>query len=306
LRETRGATEEERLRVTNQLEVRRDLPAHGVAISVPEHLDHPSWTLLHERRSELPQVQPPAVFVRDLARLIGKDGENNIGLLLKMFYEGRLSRDQVKAWVKQWYYQARAFPSLIAQLIASSAGHYGVHERFSINVYEELGAGNPAKEHPLLLRNCAVALGASEEEVEFVVPYPETLLYVEYRAKLVRDVSFVEAVACASYVNELTIPGFYRKVAIGLREQFGLSEEDCEFFWVHVGKPGAENDYGGDIQHADEAAEVLARYATTAETQERCRQAVWRALQAKKVYWNGLLREIVLEREAWFSGLTVK
>ena len=25
---------------------------------------------------------------------------------------------QVKDWVKQWYYQARAFPPLIAQLIA--------------------------------------------------------------------------------------------------------------------------------------------------------------------------------------------
>jgi len=278
---------------------------HGVAITVPERLDHQSWTHLHERRRELPEAQPPGLFVRELARQIGRDGENNIGKLLKMFYDGQLSREQVKDWVAQWYYQARAFPSLIAQLIANSAGYYGLHERFSINVYEELGAGNPQKEHPLLLRRCAVALGASDEEVEFVTPYPETLLYVEYRAKLVRDTSFVEGVACASYVNELTIPGFYRKVAVGLREQFGLTDEDCEFFWVHVGKDGVANDYGGDIQHADEAAAVLERYATTAETQERCRQAVWRALQAKKVYWNGLWREIVLERDPRFRNFVV-
>jgi pyrroloquinoline quinone (PQQ) biosynthesis protein C len=277
--------------------------AHGADITVPEHLDHPSWTLLHERARPLPEALPPNVFVRDLARQIGKDGENHIGKLLKMFYDGRLSRDQVKDWVKQWYYQARAFPTLIAQLVANSTGFYALHERFSINLYEELGAGNPLKEHPLLLRRCAVALGATDEETEFVTPYPETLLYVEYRAKLVRDAGFVEGVACASYVNELTIPGFYRKVAVGLREQFGLTDEDCEFFWVHVGKDGVENDYGGDVQHADEAAAILERYATTAETQERCRQAVWRALEAKKVYWNGLFREIVLERDPRYRDL---
>lgn len=280
---------------------KQTLAAHGVAITVPERLDHPSWALLHQPIRELLPAEPAKQFVHNLARQIGKDGENNIGHLLKMFYEGQLSREQVKDWVKQWYYQARAFPPLIAQLIANSSGYYALHERFSINVYEELGAGNPEKEHPLLLRRCAVALGASDEEAEFVVPYPETLLYVEYRAKLVRDASFIEGVACASYVNELTIPGFYRKVAIGLRDQFGLSDDDCEFFWVHVGKDGVENDYGGDVQHADEAAQLLERYATTAETQERCRQAVWRALEAKKVYWNGLFREIVLARDPRFN-----
>ncbi len=274
---------------------------HGAAITVPERLDHPAWALLHERSRELPPALPPAQFVRELARQIGQHGENHVGRLLRAFYARQLDRQQVKDWVKQWYYQARAFPSLIAQLLANSAGYYAVHERFSINVYEELGAGNPAKEHPLLLRRCAVALGATEEEVEFVVPYPETLLYVEYRAQLVRSASFVEGVACASYVNELTIPGFYRKVAIGLREQFGLSDDDCEFFWVHVGKEGVDGDYGGDIQHAAEAAQLLERYATTAETQERCRQAAWRAIQGKQVYWNGLFREIVLGRDVRFA-----
>jgi pyrroloquinoline quinone (PQQ) biosynthesis protein C len=274
---------------------------HGAAITVPERLDHAAWAPLHFRERRLPEAEAPAVFVRNLARQIGKDGENNISQVLKRFYDAKLSREQVRDWVKQWYYQARAFPPLIAQLVANSTGYYALHERFSLNLYEELGAGNPEKEHPLLLRRCAVALGASDEEVEFVVPYPETLLYVEYRAKLVRDADFVEGLACASYVNELTIPGFYRKVALGLREQFGLSDDDCEFFWVHVGKEGVENDYGGDVQHADEAAQLLERYAVTAETQERCRQAVWRALQAKKVYWNGLFREIVLERDPHYS-----
>ncbi|HEX8535995.1 MAG TPA: hypothetical protein VF664_00930, partial [Cystobacter sp.] len=46
-----------------------------------------------------------------------------------------------------------------------------------------------------------------------------------------------------------------------------------------------------------EASNLIRKYAVTAEMQERVRLAVWRSVEARKVYQAGLFREIILKKD---------
>lgn len=251
-------------------------------------------------REPLPQALPPDQFVREITEHVVRSGAANIGPFYAALIGGRIPIEGLRDWVKQWYFDARTFPSVIAQIAANATYHYDARQFMGANLAEELGEFDPAREHPVLVRKLGRALGVTDEEMEFVEPYPETLLYVEYRQHLVRDHHFLEGLAAGSFAIELTIPGRFRKIARALAKQIGLDDDALEVFHIHAGDERLELDYGGDVKHAMEAANLIRKYAVTAEMQERVRLAVWRSIEARKVYQAGLFREIVLKRDpAW-------
>ncbi|MFL6651841.1 MAG: TenA family transcriptional regulator, partial [Sulfurifustaceae bacterium] len=263
----------------------RNLNAHHLSAS----LAHAPVGKPHARFSDpLPPALPPDAFLKDLTNMIVKSPAANVSTFYDHFFARQIPLAGVQEWVKQWYYDSRTYPSVIAQLTANCSYCFEARQFMGTNLAEELGEFNPAKEHPTLVRRLGAALGVSEEEMEFADPYPETLLYVEYRMHLVRDYHWLEALAAGSYAIELTIPGRFTKIAKTLREQFGLNDHDLEIFGIHAGDDDLEKDYGGDVYHAMEAGNLLKKYATTAEMQQRVRTAVWRSIEARKVYQWGL------------------
>jgi pyrroloquinoline quinone (PQQ) biosynthesis protein C len=227
-------------------------------------------------------------------------GAANIGPFYERLISQEIPLEGIQEWIKQWYFDSRTFPSVIAQIAANATYFYDARQFMGANLAEELGEFDFAREHPTLVRNLGRALGVSDEELEFAEPYPETLVYTEYRRHLVRDYDWLEGLAAGSFAIELTIPGRFRQIARALGEQFGLDDEALEVFRIHAGDERLELDYGGDDKHAEEAAKLVAKYAVTAELQERVRLAVWRSIQARRVYQWGLYREIVLRRDpAW-------
>ncbi|MDI3291368.1 iron-containing redox enzyme family protein [Polyangium sp. 15x6] len=251
-------------------------------------------------RESLPQAVPPDQFVREITDHVVRSGAANIGPFYAALIGGHIPIEGLRDWVKQWYFDSRTFPSVIAQIAANCTYFYDARQFMGANLAEELGEFDPAREHPVLVRKLGRALGVTDEEMEFVEPYPETLLYVEYRQHLVRDHHWLEALAAGSFAIELTIPGRFRKIARALAEQVGLDDDALEVFHIHAGDERLELDYGGDVKHAMEASNLIRKYAVTAEMQERVRLAVWRSIEARKVYQAGLFREIVLKRDpAW-------
>lgn len=265
------------------------------------NLDHAPVGKPSVRLSDpLPPALSPDEFVDDLAQSVRSSAAANIGPFYERLIAGDLSLEQVQEWVKQWYIDARTFPSVIAQIAANATYYYDARQFMGANLAEELGEFDPAREHPVTVRQLARGLGVTDDELEFAEPYPETLLYVEYRQHLVRDYTWLEGLGSGSLAIELTIPGRFRKIAATLREQFDLDDEALEVFRIHAGDERLPNDYGGDDKHAGEAIALVKKYAVTAEMQERVRLAVWRSIEARKVYQWGLFREIVLKRDpAW-------
>jgi pyrroloquinoline quinone (PQQ) biosynthesis protein C len=267
------------------------------------NLDHAVVGKPYQRLDEpLPEALPPEQFVKELTDAVVSSAAANIGPFYERLITGRIPREGVQEWVKQWYFDARTFPSVIAQITANCTYFYDARQFMGANLAEELGEFDPLREHPVLVRTLGRALGVNEEEMEFVVPYPETLLYVEYRQHLVRDYSWIEGLAAGSFAIELTIPGRFRKIARALHEQFNLDDDALEVFRIHAGDERLPLNYGGDVKHSMEAANLIKKYALTAETQERVRLAVWRSIEARKVYQWGLAREIIYKKEpAWES-----
>lgn len=268
------------------------------------NLDHAPVGRPHRRLSDpLPAALEPDAFIREITSMVVGSGPANIGPFYERLLAGTIPLEGMRDWVKQWYFDARTFPSVIAQITANCTYFYDARQFFGANLAEELGEFDPAREHPVLVRQLGRAFGVSDEELEFVEPYPETLLYVEYRQHLVRDHHWLEAVAAGSLAIELTIPGRFRKIARALSKQFNLNDEALEVFRIHAGDERLELNYGGDHKHSGEAIGLLHKYARTAELQERVRLAIWRSIEARKVYQWGLFRHIVLAREPAYQAL---
>ncbi|MFI5781679.1 TenA family transcriptional regulator [Nocardia sp. NPDC051570] len=269
------------------------------------NLDHAPIGKPQTRLSEpLPPELPPDEFVKELTNEVMNSAAANIGPFYEQLIAKKIPIEGVRDWVKQWYIDARIFPSVIAQIAANSYYFYDARQFMGANLAEELGEFNPSREHPVTVRQLGRALGVSDEELEFAEPYPETLLYVEYRQHLVRDYHWLEGLAAGSFAIELTIPGRFRRIAAALREQFDLDDEALEVFRIHAGDERLELDYGGDDKHAEEASNLLRKYAVGAELQQRIRLAIWRSIQARKVYQWGLYREICLKRNPAWETLT--
>jgi pyrroloquinoline quinone (PQQ) biosynthesis protein C len=279
--------------------VRQSRDQHAEAFQA--NLDHaPVGTPMTRLGEPIPEALSPDDFAKELTDEVMNSPAANIGPFYERLIAEEVPLEGVREWVKQWYVDARMFPSVIAQITATCGYHYDARQFMGANLAEELGEFDPAREHPVTVRNLGLALGVSEEEMEFTEPYPETLLYVEYRQHLVRDYHWLEALAAGSFAIELTIPGRFRKIAIALRNQFGLDDEALEVFGIHAGDDRLGLNYGGDDKHAEEATNLIRKYATTAEMQQRVRLAVWRSIQARRVYQWGLYREIILKRHpAW-------
>ncbi|GAA1931260.1 TenA family transcriptional regulator [Streptantibioticus ferralitis] len=269
------------------------------------NLDHAPIGKPQTRLGEaLPAELSPDDFVKELTNEVMNSAAANIGPFYEQLIAKKVPIEGAREWVKQWYIDSRIFPSVIAQIAANSYYFYDARQYMGANLAEELGEFNPAREHPVTVRQLGRALGVSDEELEFAEPYPETLLYVEYRQHLVRDYHWLEGLAAGSFAIELTIPGRFRRIAAALREQFDLDDEALEVFRIHAGDERLELNYGGDDKHAGEAANLLRKYAIGAELQQRIRLAIWRSIQARRVYQWGLYREICLKRHPAWETIT--
>jgi glutamate dehydrogenase (NAD(P)+) len=251
----------------------------------------------------LPAAMDPQEFVDQLTAEVLNSAAANIGPFYERLIAQQIPLEGVREWVKQWYIDSRMFPSVIGQIAANAGYFYDARQVMGANFAEELGEFNPLREHPVTVRQLARALGVSDEELEFTEPYPETLLYVEYRQHLVRDSHWLEGLAAGSFAIELTIPNRFRQIAKALSAQFDLDDEALEVFRIHAGDERLELDYGGDDKHAGEAQDLVRKYAVTAEMQHRVRLAMWRSIEARKVYQWGLFREICLKKDPLWSKI---
>ena len=266
-------------------------------------LDHPIWANPMTRfDTQLPAVKAPDDFARELSKFLNSQQEANISPFYNYLISGKLPLEGVQEWARQFYFDVRCFPTTVAQIVANANYQYDIRQVYGLNLVEELGELMPTKEHPILFMKVGRALGLKNEEMEYVNPIPEVLVAIEYRLKLMKELNVVEAVAAGSFAVEGAIMQRYRLIAKTLKEVYGVSEDALEFFYVHTGEKLASG-YGGDAHHIAESLNFIKKYATTAESQERVRQAVWRSVEARKCTHWGLFRHIVLKNDKSYNDL---
>ncbi|HVL32648.1 MAG TPA: iron-containing redox enzyme family protein, partial [Actinomycetota bacterium] len=111
-------------------------------------------------------------------------------------------------------------------------------------------------------------------------PIPESRQWVERILKVCRNEHFVVGLAALSYGIEARTRTMAFLGSI-YRDQYGLSEEDLEFFFMHL---------EADEEHAGRAIELIRTYCTTEELLERSKWAIREVLDATRITAEGFER----------------
>ena len=193
---------------------------------------------------------------------------------------GKLSREALREYAKQYYHFVQAFPTLLSATHANTP-HLTVRQELLENlIEEERGEGN----HPGLWMKFARSLGVNEQEAAATTLLPETQEAIATLRSITRDGSYLEGVA-ALYAYESQIPEVAKVKIDGLKKFYGISDEDAlSFFSVHQ---------EADIYHSAGEKNILKNYALTSKEQQSCLDAARRASRAMLRLLDGVHRAYV-------------
>jgi pyrroloquinoline quinone (PQQ) biosynthesis protein C len=182
---------------------------------------------------------------------------------------GELSREQLKKWALNLFYvtgqHIRAFGGIFMNTGLSPLDQK-IRRHIVENLIDEetvMGRGDDA--HWMLSMRLAKALGATDEEVLHPVVSKEAVEYVNWVIELGRKEYGLVTLAAMSIGGETRSDGGMKGLLRSLKENYGLSKSDLEFFYAHVGEAEA---------HGEPVYQMVQEYATTEERQQKIRTSI--------------------------------
>ena len=178
----------------------------------------------------------------------------------KAWAEGKLKRDHFARWAENHYHYVGPFADYLAIIYANMSDDCTDAKDFLLqNMYEEELADI---RHTDLLIRFAEACGTTRARVEDpnnMNPVTRGLQGWCY-AVSAREHPVV-ATAALVIGLESQVPSIYKKQIVPLREVYGFTEDEIEFFELHI---------TSDVVHGERGYQIVLDLATTPELQQRC------------------------------------
>lgn len=178
----------------------------------------------------------------------------------KAWAEGKLKRDHFARWAENHYHYVGPFADYLGYVYAHLSDEYSDAKDFLLqNMYEEELADI---RHTDLLIRFAEACGTTRERVEDpnnMNPVTRGLQAWCYAVSM-REHPVV-ATAALVVGLESQVPSIYKKQIVPLREVYGFTEDEIEFFDLHI---------TSDVVHGERGYQIVLDLATTPELQQRC------------------------------------
>lgn len=185
----------------------------------------------------------------------------------QLWASGGLSREQLGRWAIQHYYYISVIPQQFAALYARMPDPVGRHLLIENLVGEEMPE-QPEKSHPNLLLKFAKACGLDAETVEGAEERGEILPGTRAMRAWIWELSTLRSMheACSGIMVALEgqLPTLY-PTYIAAMEKMGFTEDELEFFHIHV-----EN----DVEHAEVGLQLCHRFADNESKQRMAIEAV--------------------------------
>ncbi|MGH2684234.1 MAG: TenA family transcriptional regulator [Actinomycetota bacterium] len=191
---------------------------------------------------------------------------------------GLLTRDHFARWAENHYHYVGPFADYLAYIYANAPDHATDAKDFLLqNMYEEEAAD---QRHTDLLIRFAEACGTTRERVEDRHNANAVTLGLQgwCYAMSFRE-HFTVATAALVVGLESQVPSIYRRQYPVLLEKYGFTEEETEFFDLHI---------TSDEVHGERGYQIVLDYATTPELQERCIDVVREGAQMRFAYTKAL------------------
>ena len=191
---------------------------------------------------------------------------------------GLLSRDHLARWAENHYHYVGPFADYLAYIYANAPETAADAKDFLLqNMYEEEVSD---VRHTDLLIRFGEACGTTRERIEDprnINPVTRGLQGWCY-ATAFRE-HFAVATAALVVGLESQVPSIYRRQYPVLLEKYGFSEEEAEFFELHI---------TSDEVHGERGYQIVLDHATTPELQERCIQVVQDGAEMRFAYTKAL------------------
>lgn len=204
-------------------------------------------------------LAPDAFKKAMIARIDGKrHGDRPI---VRAIFDGSATREQVGYLGVLFYHFTKHTPQVLST-IHSRCDDRRIRRRIMdvlIDEDTELRCGSAG--HDVLAMDFATRFtGLSEAEVENH-PLPAALdRMIEYRYKVAREMPIAIALGNSGIAGESHFAEACRLISEGLRQHYGVKDEDQESWIVHI---------EGDEEHGDNAFAAVTAHATTPELQEQ-------------------------------------
>jgi pyrroloquinoline-quinone synthase len=192
--------------------------------------------------------------------------------------EGRLTREHFARWAENHYHYVGPFADYLGYIYANIPDKLTDAKDFILqNMWEEELGG---VRHTDLLIRFAEACGTTAERVtdpRNMLPTTRGLQSWCY-AVAFRE-HFVVATAALIVGLESQVPAIYRKQLPPLKEKYGFTDEEVEFFDLHI---------VSDEIHGERGYQIVLDYATTPELQQACLEVIRQGAEMRWAYMQGL------------------
>lgn len=205
---------------------------------------------------------------------------------------GRLSREHLARWAENHYHYVGPFADYLGYVYARTPDEYREAKDFLLqNMYEEEIGGD---RHTDLLIRFAEACGTTRERVENPDNMNATTRALQSWCYCVamRENPIV-AVAGLVVGLESQVPSIYRRQTPTLREKYGFTDEEVEFFDLHI---------VSDEIHGERGYQIVLEHADTVELQQECLKICGIGAQMRLLYttalWNDYVKDDIAEEDA--------
>jgi pyrroloquinoline-quinone synthase len=209
----------------------------------------------------------PDEFVKEL--LAGRPPRHKSRPMRVLIVQGKLSKDQVKTWVKQLHYYRVNVPRKELYILANCPIKEVRMERLRKYLEEEDDRvmGGKVGPHAELWAQLGEGLGFSRSEMEdFSDILPEYRIVVDSWVNYARDHSWLEGASMSIDEDGGTGPaGEGMNIATALSKFYGVPDRALGHFTLHSEL---------DIEHGSSTQDLIRKYALTDEQQEGVRNAV--------------------------------
>ncbi len=201
--------------------------------------------------------------------------------MVKTIADGTATKEQIGYLAVLFYHFTKWTPQVIST-IHSRCDDRTIRRRIMDTLIDEdteLRCGSAGHDY-LAMQFATRFTGLTEAEVE-AHPVPEAVKNMTaYRFKVAQEMPVTIALGNSGVASESHAPEMCRMISDGLREHFGVMDEDQESWIVHI---------EGDEEHSETALKTVLEYCTTRELQD---QMLW-CIDEYLTHWGNFWNECV-------------
>jgi len=197
---------------------------------------------------------------------------------------GYYDREALKVFTVHYYHHVLRTRLYDAAALAASPDEK-IQAAFASILWDEYGAGDPARTHPEQFRNVLRALDIHVAAADRARRLPDLESYSQIHFGMCRPATFWEAMGAVGFAMEWPIPYLYEPVVRGYRRIAGLGDRDLEFFLEHIPT---------DETHGSLMTDCLAPYIGNEAIQDAVIEGAMRSMDAREHLVEAIARTMSL------------